>query len=118
MMHHQHPPQNAPDPSQMQGLACGLERIAGPSFTPRVWAPDPSGGGSGRGGTPRGVPLPGLQAARQRCGLSQAELAARSGMSEKTISRIERGGRAWYATLAGLARALRVSRNQLLSPPP
>lgn len=99
------------------GLAYGLERLPGPTFPRRVLAPDAASGGGGGGGSPKGVPLPGLQAARQSFGLSQAELAVRSGISEKTISRIERGGRAHYVTLERLARALHVSRQQLLHPP-
>lgn len=87
-------------------------------FRQRWLASDTGSGDSGRGGTPRGVPLPGLQAARQSLGLSQAELAARSDISEQTISRLERGGRAHYVTLGRLARALRVSRQQLLRAPP
>lgn len=104
-------------PNRAPGLAFGLDWLAGPPFSRRVLAPDAGRGGSGSGGTSRGVPLPGLQAARQRLGLSQAELAARSDISEKTISRLERGGRAHYVTLDRLVRALRVSRQQLLRPP-
>lgn len=113
---HQFPPHWA-QANRTRGFGFGLERITGPTFRQRWLTPDTGSGGSGSG-TPRGVPLPGLQVARQSLGLSQAELAARSGVSEKTISRLERGGRAQYLTLARLARALRVSRKHLLSPPP
>ena len=105
-------------PNREPGFTFALEPLAGPTFSRRVLAPDTGNGGSGQGGTSRGVPLPGLQTARQRLGLSQAELAARSGVSEKTISRLERGGRAHYVTLERLRKALRVSRQQLLRPPP
>ena len=117
MNQHHRPLQEIPHASVVSRLTYSLDRIAGPIFARRVLAPDAACGGSGGGGSPKGVPLPGLQAARQGLGLSQAELADRSGVSEKTISRLERGGRAHYVTLERLARALRVSRKQLLQSP-
>jgi len=100
------------------GVSCGSDRLRGPFFPLRLEAPDKSSGGSRPGAQPKGVQLPGLQVARQQQGLSQAELAALAGVNEKTISRLERGGRAYYVTLERLAQALRVSRQRLLRPPP
>lgn len=62
----------------------------------------------------RGVLVPGLAALRKRAGLSQKELAARSGVTRQTISRIEQGGHAYYDTIDKLAKALRISRKRLL----
>jgi DNA-binding Xre family transcriptional regulator len=100
------------------GVSFGSDRLPGPFFPLRLEVPDKSSGGSRPGAQPKGVQLPGLQAARQQQGLSQAELAALAGVNEKTISRLERGGRAYYVTLERLAQALRVSRQRLLRPPP
>lgn len=86
-------------------------------FGRRFLAPDDPGGSSGHEVSPKGVSLPGLAGCRQLLGLSQAERAARSGVSEKTIIRLERGG-AHSSTLERLARALRVSRQWLLQPSP
>lgn len=58
--------------------------------------------------------MPGLAALRKRAGLSQKELAARSGVTRQTISRIEQGGHAYYDTIDKLAKALRISRKRLL----
>ena len=58
-----------------------------------------------------------LQALRERRGLSQAELARRSGVSQATISRIEAGKTRGVdlVTLDRLARALGVSPGSLLA---
>ncbi|HEY7419441.1 MAG TPA: helix-turn-helix transcriptional regulator [Ktedonobacteraceae bacterium] len=65
----------------------------------------------------RGVPVPGLAAMRKRATLSQEELAKRSGIGVATISRLERGANAHYATIDKLAKALKTSRKRLTSPP-
>lgn len=62
----------------------------------------------------RGVLVPGLAALRKRAGLSQKELAARSGVTRQTISRLEQGGHGYYDTIDKLAKALRISRKRLL----
>jgi transcriptional regulator with XRE-family HTH domain len=62
----------------------------------------------------KGVPVPGLAPLRKQAGLSQEELAARSGVGRATISRLEQGGRGYYDTIDKLAKALRVSRKRLL----
>lgn len=62
---HPRPHQEVPQARQAPRLAYGLERITEPTFAHRVLAPDRARGGSGGGGSPKGVPLPGLQAARQ-----------------------------------------------------
>lgn len=58
-----------------------------------------------------------LHALRERRGLSQAELARRSGVSQATISRIEAGKTRGVDldTLDRLARALGVSPRSLLA---
>lgn len=65
----------------------------------------------------RGVPVPGLAAMRKRATLSQEELAKRSGVGVATISRLERGANAHYATIDRLAKALKTSRKRLTTPP-
>lgn len=59
-----------------------------------------------------------LQELRDRRGLSQAELARRSGVSQATISRIEAGKTKGVdlVTLDRLSRALGVSPRSLLAP--
>jgi transcriptional regulator with XRE-family HTH domain len=72
----------------------------------------------GAGGRPRGVPLPGLRAARRRAFLTQAELAARSGVGLSTILRLERGDvPAAFSTARALAEALGVAPDALARPP-
>ena len=57
----------------------------------------------------RGILLPGLRPARQRLGLTQRELAARAGMGQGTITKLERTERGAYPqTLRKLAVALGV----------
>ncbi len=64
-----------------------------------------------------GVSVPRLAAVRKRAGLSQRALAGLAGVSEQTISRLERGAHARYTTLALLARALQVPPTRLLRRP-
>jgi transcriptional regulator with XRE-family HTH domain len=65
--------------------------------------------------TNRGIPLPGLRPARQRLGLTQRQLAARAGMGQGTICKLEtlRWG-AYPQTLQKLAAALGVSPTSLV----
>ena len=71
----------------------------------------------GARGRPRGVPLPGLRAARRRAFFTQAELAARSGVGLSTILRLERGDvPAAFATARKLAAALDVAPEVLARP--
>ena len=65
--------------------------------------------------TNRGIPLPGLRPARQRLALTQRQLAARAGMGQGTVSKLERG--AYPQTLQKLALALGVSSADLVSRP-
>lgn len=60
------------------------------------------------------MPVPGLAAMRKRAGLSQEELAKRSGIGRVTISRLEQGANARYDTIEKLARALKTSRRRLI----
>jgi transcriptional regulator with XRE-family HTH domain len=64
-----------------------------------------------------GVPVPRLAAVRKRAGLSQSTLAELAGVSEQTISRLERGAKARFTTIALLAQALRVPPARLLRRP-
>ena len=61
--------------------------------------------------------MPGLAAMRKRAALSQEELSSRSGVGRATISRLERGANAHYATIDKLAVALNTSRRRLTTPP-
>ncbi len=55
----------------------------------------------------RGIPLPGLRAARQRRGWTQRELAAFAGIGSGTIAAVEAGRRnAYPKTVRRLAHAL------------
>jgi transcriptional regulator with XRE-family HTH domain len=65
-------------------------------------------------GEKKGVPVPGLANLRKRAGLSQEELAQRSGVGRATISRLERGANGYYDTISRLARALKTSRRRLI----
>lgn len=57
----------------------------------------------------------GLRESRKQRGITQEELAQRSGVNRKTIGRIERGrGKPTVRTLEKLARALDVSLRELL----
>jgi len=59
------------------------------------------------GSTGRSVPLPGLRAARQRCGLTQDELSELAGVGKGTIWELETERRGSYPrTLRRLAKAL------------
>lgn len=70
------------------------------------------------GGHRNGVPVPMLALLRQRAGLSQQELAERAGLGRYTISRLEHGANARYATIDKLAQALGTVRTRLIQPPP
>lgn len=55
-----------------------------------------------------------IRQTRQWSGLSQPQLAKRSGVRVETISRLENGQRqAQHSTIGALARALKVDRKQL-----
>lgn len=64
-----------------------------------------------------GVPVPRLAAVRKRAGLSQRVLAEMAGVSEQTISRLERGANARFTTIALLAQALHIPPIRLLRRP-
>jgi transcriptional regulator with XRE-family HTH domain len=67
---------------------------------------------------PGGLTVPGLRAARLRAVLTQAQLAARAGVSVFTVSRLERGERpATIPTVQRLAAALGVEPGVLTRPP-
>jgi transcriptional regulator with XRE-family HTH domain len=55
-----------------------------------------------------------LQERRLAAGITQAELAERSGVDVRTIERIEAGNKPQQATVRALARALRVRYAALL----
>lgn len=63
--HSYRPPEPPPRRNRVSGFAFNLERLAGPAYFRRMLVSDITSGSSGRGSTPRGVPLPELQAARQ-----------------------------------------------------
>ncbi len=69
------------------------------------------------GGNTRGVPVPSLVVLRKRAALSQEELAELAGVGRATISRLERGGSASFATIERLAKALGKERIQLTQKP-
>jgi transcriptional regulator with XRE-family HTH domain len=54
-----------------------------------------------------------LQSERRQRGWSQDDLAAASGISARTVQRLERGGKATVSSLAALASALAVSAGEL-----
>lgn len=64
----------------------------------------------------RGVPVPQLTALRRRAGLSQEELAARSGVARSTITKLEHGANARYTTIDKLAATLQTTRENLIRP--
>ena len=64
------------------------------------------------------VTLPALQAWRVRRAMLQRELAEASGVSLRTITRLEVGGRAGIDTVRNLAEALEVTPFQLMGQPP
>jgi DNA-binding Xre family transcriptional regulator len=70
----------------------------------------------GRNGRGRGVPLPGLWAARAAAGLTQRELAMLVGSSQGTVTAPELTSRGCYPkTLRRLCSALKVEPADLLS---
>jgi transcriptional regulator with XRE-family HTH domain len=64
-----------------------------------------------------GVPVPQLATLRKRAGLSQGELAERSGLTRTTVTRLEHGGIARYQTIDKLASALNTTRQRLIRAP-
>ncbi len=63
----------------------------------------------------RGIPLPNLRSFRQRLGLTQRELAARAGMGQGTITKLERLERGAYPkSLQRLATVLGVPPAELV----
>jgi transcriptional regulator with XRE-family HTH domain len=63
------------------------------------------------------VHLPRLKEHRERALLTQAELAAKSGVSEVTINRIENGRHdPRFSTVRKLAQALNVAPPELMEP--
>jgi transcriptional regulator with XRE-family HTH domain len=62
----------------------------------------------------RGVPVPQLVKLRKRAGLSQEELATRAGLARSTITKLEHGANARYATIDKLAEALQTTREGLI----
>ncbi len=64
------------------------------------------------------VALPALQAWRVRRAMLQRELADASGVSLRTITRLEVGGRAGLDTVRSLAVALDVRPADLMAQPP
>jgi transcriptional regulator with XRE-family HTH domain len=57
-----------------------------------------------------------LKSERRQRGWSQDDLAAASGISARTVQRLERGGKATVSSLAALASALAVSAGELTAP--
>lgn len=64
------------------------------------------------------ITLPYLRAWRFRRGLLQSELATKAGVTPATISRLEQGGKVRLGTVARLAEALGISREELLHSEP
>jgi DNA-binding Xre family transcriptional regulator len=64
------------------------------------------------------VQLPSLQTCRVRKAMRQDELASASGVSLRTVSRLETGGRAGMDTVKRLATALGVNPADLQRQPP
>jgi transcriptional regulator with XRE-family HTH domain len=62
----------------------------------------------------RGVPVPQLAKLRKRAGLSQKELAVHAGVARSTITKLENGANARYATIDKLAEALDTTREGLI----
>ncbi len=63
----------------------------------------------------RGITLPSLRPTRQRLGLTQRQLAARAGVGQGTVSKLERSERGAYRkTLRKLSAALEVSTGDLV----
>lgn len=85
-----------------------------------VAASRPAGTLTGRPVAPRktAVALPGLPYWRVRRAMLQRELAEASGVSLRTITRLEVGGRAGLDTARQLAEALQVDPAHLMSQPP
>ena len=66
----------------------------------------------------KGTPLPYLRAWRERRGMSQEELSRLAEVTPATISRLENGAIARFGTIAKLATALQITREQLMRSDP
>lgn len=66
----------------------------------------------------KGIPIPYLRAWREWRALEQVELAKRAGITATTISRLEHGATARIGTVAKLAAALGIDRENLLHSEP
>jgi transcriptional regulator with XRE-family HTH domain len=66
------------------------------------------------------IPVPHLRAWRQHVGMTRQALAARAGLTESTLAKLELGTTqgARQETVDKLARALRIRRAELLAGPP
>jgi DNA-binding XRE family transcriptional regulator len=89
---------------------------------PAVPAPRPRPAGMlpGRPVAPRvtTAPLPSLRYWRLQRALLQDELAARAGLTQSTIWRLEAGRPATIRTMRRLAAALDIEAAELMQPPP
>lgn len=66
----------------------------------------------------KGIILPHLRSWREWHALKQEELAAKAGVTETTISRLENGSPARIGTIDKLATALGITRVQLIRSQP
>lgn len=66
----------------------------------------------------KGTPLPYLRAWREWRGMSQEELSRVAEVTAATISRLENGAVARFGTIAKLATALQITREQLMRSDP
>lgn len=66
----------------------------------------------------KGTPLPYLRAWREWRGMSQEELSRKAEVTPATISRLENGAVARFGTIAKLATALQITREQLMRSDP
>ena len=90
-----------------------MATLAGHTARPPLAGP-PGGGLMGR---PRGVSLPGLRDVRLKRLLTQAQLAAASGVSLHVVNRAENGERVAVTTAQKFAGALQVRPEALLNAP-
>lgn len=71
----------------------------------------------GRQRKPRGEALPHLEAWRRQRGFTQAELAARAGITRGTVSRAEAGTVIQYPSIRQIAEALGLTVAELRAAP-